>query len=168
MASNRAMRNLSRTPSTYSTPTKRALLAASTADPRRRRVTIASRPASAYPSQSTERGTPAGTPVPIAPRCVPEAAQDDDDDALDHIIMAVDKTGKNTIGCSYYVAREGQLLCMEDVEDADEGVINGLKLDIQPTIVLLSPRLEMPEQEVARSNSFDLNGEFLVRTGTPY
>lgn len=72
--------------------------------------------------------------------------------------MAVDKSGK-TVGCSYYIAREGLLLCMEDVEDVDEGIINNLKLDVRPTIVLLSPRLEIPEQEVARSNSLDLAGK---------
>lgn len=91
-------------------------------------------------------------------------SQADEDDALDHIIMAVDKTGKNTVGCSYYVAREGLLLCMEDIEDAEEGTIDGLKLDIQPTIVLLSPRLEMPEQEIARSNSLDLSGKLVQTT----
>ena len=100
-----------------------------------------------------------GIPAPIAPRREPEIAQEEEEDALDHIIMAVDKTGKNTVGCSYYVAREGLLLCMEDIEGADEGTMNRLKLDIQPTIVLLSPRLEMPEQEIAKSNSLDLNGK---------
>ena len=75
--------------------------------------------------------------------------------------MAVDKAGKNTIGCSYYVARESLLLCMDDIEDADEGTINGLKLDIQPTIILLSPRLDMPEHELARLNSLELIGELL-------
>jgi len=77
--------------------------------------------------------------------------------------MALDKSG-NTVGCSYYIAREGLLLCMEDIEDTDEGTINNLKLDIQPTVVLLSPRLEMPEQEVARSNSLDLSGKSFQAT----
>jgi len=158
MALNQAMRSLSRTPSTYSTPTKRAQPAPFTPDPRRRRVTIASRPASAYSYQSTNQRTPTGTPAPIAPRGGPDVAREEEDDALDHVVMAVDKSGK-TVGCSYYIAREGLLLCMEDVEDVDEGIINNLKLDVQPTIVLLSPRLEIPEQEVARPNSLDLAGK---------
>lgn len=77
--------------------------------------------------------------------------------------MALDKSG-NTVGCSYYIAREGLLLCMEDMENADEGTINNLKLDIQSTIVLQSPRLEMPEQEIAESNSLDLSGKSLKAT----
>lgn len=151
---------MKRTPSTYSTPAKRALPATPTRDPRRRRVTIASRPASVHSYRSTDRGTT----EPIATRGGPDAVLEEQDDALDHIIMAVDKTGKYTVGCSYYVAREGVLRCMEDIEDAEEGTVNSLKLDIQPTILLLSPRLEISEQEIARSNSLDLTGRLPLAT----
>lgn len=46
----------------------------------------------------------------------------DDDDSLDHIIVALDKTSRNTVGCSYYVARDGVLYCMEDITNAEDGV----------------------------------------------
>lgn len=84
--------------------------------------------------------------------------EEEENDELDHRIMALDKTSRNTIGCAYYVAREGTLLCMEEMEDAEDQVMIGLKLDVEPTIVLVSPRIEMPEQEIARSNSLDLSG----------
>lgn len=50
--------------------------------------------------------------------------QNEDDDNLDHVIMAVDKTGKNNLGCSYYIAREGVLRCMEDVDDSEQGILD--------------------------------------------
>ena len=78
---------------------------------------------------------------------------------LEHGIVAIDRLGKNTIGCSYYVAREGVLFCMEDIEDADNEIINALKLDIEPTTLLVSPRIEMPDDDGARSNSVELSGE---------
>jgi len=41
---------------------------------------------------------------------------DDDTDALDEVIMAVDLRGRGRVGCSYYVAREEKLYFMEDVQ----------------------------------------------------
>jgi DNA mismatch repair protein MSH5 len=37
------------------------------------------------------------------------------DEALDHVIMAIDIRDRDTVGCAYYVAREQSLRCMEDV-----------------------------------------------------
>jgi DNA mismatch repair protein MSH5 len=56
--------------------------------------------------------------------CAPENTSEnrqsrDDDadaDALDEIVMAVDMRERGTVGCAYYLAREGKLYFMEDVK----------------------------------------------------
>jgi hypothetical protein len=37
------------------------------------------------------------------------------DDALDHVIVALDMRDKDKVGCTYYLASEERLLCMEEV-----------------------------------------------------
>ncbi|EXJ68589.1 uncharacterized protein A1O5_08383 [Cladophialophora psammophila CBS 110553] len=54
--------------------------------------------------------------------------------------MAVDIKEKGKIGCAYYIAGEERLLCMEEVIGGAEDVVDKLKLDLQPTIVILSVR----------------------------
>jgi len=41
--------------------------------------------------------------------------EDDTDEALANVIMAIDMKEHGTVGCAYYVAREERLFCMEDV-----------------------------------------------------
>lgn len=90
--------------------------------------------------------------------------------------MAVDKIGKDTIGCAYYVARDGVLRCMEDMHDVQESILDtcmcstchryrpqltdAVKLDIQPTIILLSSRIDhMFDLDVTRSDRIDSDGK---------
>jgi DNA mismatch repair protein MSH5 len=40
--------------------------------------------------------------------------EDNTDEALDNVIMAIDMKEHGTVGCAYYVAREERLFCMED------------------------------------------------------
>ncbi|OAG34975.1 hypothetical protein AYO21_10862 [Fonsecaea monophora] len=56
--------------------------------------------------------------------------------------MAVDIKGKGEIGCAYYIAGEERLLCMEEVVGGAADVVDTLKLDLQPTTVILSLRSE--------------------------
>lgn len=56
-------------------------------------------------------------------------------DNLDHVVLAVEKTRKNIIGASYYVAREGALHIMEDVDSAGEETVSLCK----PLLRLLGP-----------------------------
>ena len=68
-------------------------------------------------------GTPAGMPVSIQPcRARNELELDEEQGELEHRIMAIDKSPKATIGCASYVAGNGKLLCMDDIENAEEGV----------------------------------------------
>jgi DNA mismatch repair protein MSH5 len=74
-----------------------------------RRVTIASQPQLERDASSSQ------------PRLLQNAQQsaavdeDDTDEALDNVIMAIDMKEHGTVGCAYYVAREERLFCMEDV-----------------------------------------------------
>lgn len=94
----------------------------------RRHATTTSRSSTAASSQRRNtRRTPSGTPAPIQSRTIHQSIENseniDDDDSLDHIILALDKTSRNTIGCAYYVARDGVLYCMEDITSAEGGVL---------------------------------------------
>lgn len=63
-----------------------------------------------------------GTPVPLedghdrpSREHLPHEAEDDDDaDALNEVILAVDLRERGTVGCAYYVARDEKLYFMED------------------------------------------------------
>lgn len=43
---------------------------------------------------------------------------EDLDDSLQHIIMAVDVQQRKKLGCAYYMTKEQKLCAMEDVADA--------------------------------------------------
>ncbi|KIW63518.1 hypothetical protein PV04_08515 [Phialophora macrospora] len=63
-----------------------------------------------------------------------------DDDFLEQVIMAIDIKEKGKVGCAYYIAGEERLLCMEEVTDGGTEIVEKLKLDLQPSTVILSPR----------------------------
>lgn len=96
-------------------------------DLHRKRVTTNGRSSPTASQSSTFQRTPSGTPAPIPPRTidiVPQPQEDIDDDTYDHRILAFDKINRNTVGCSYYVAQDGVLYCMEDVKDADKDIFD--------------------------------------------
>ncbi|KAI5203627.1 hypothetical protein E4T39_04014 [Aureobasidium subglaciale] len=66
----------------------------------------------------------------------------DNDDALDEIVMAVDMTLRGTVGCAYYIAAQEKLYFMEDVELGGPDVIEALKTFIDPTVILVSSKLD--------------------------
>jgi DNA mismatch repair protein MSH5 len=74
-----------------------------------RRVTIASQP-------QLEREASSGQ-MPLSRNDEQSAAVDEDntDETLDNVIMAIDMKEHGTVGCAYYVAREERLFCMEDI-----------------------------------------------------
>lgn len=43
------------------------------------------------------------------------ALNDEINEDLDQVVMAIDRQQKGTIGCAYYVAREETLYCLQDV-----------------------------------------------------
>lgn len=74
-----------------------------------RRVAITSRP-------QLEREASSGQ-MPPSRNDEQSAAVDEDntDETLDNVIMAIDMKEHGTVGCAYYVAREERLFCMEDI-----------------------------------------------------
>jgi DNA mismatch repair protein MSH5 len=55
--------------------------------------------------------------MPLSRNDEQSAAIDEDntDETLDNVIMAIDMKEHGTVGCAYYVAREERLFCMEDI-----------------------------------------------------
>ncbi|KAJ9602597.1 hypothetical protein H2200_012790 [Cladophialophora chaetospira] len=103
------------------------------------------------PYHPRSQRTPSVTPslrqfTPAASiRSVPSAGEViRDDDFLEQVIMAIDIREKGKVGCAYYIAGEERLLCMEEIIGGGSEVVEKLKLDLQPTTVILSPRSDAP------------------------
>lgn len=88
---------------------------------------------------------------------------DDIDETLENVVMAIDIKERGTVGCAYYIAREERLFCMEDIVNGGNDVTETcnyhsshlirlltilVKLEIQPTVVLLSLRIDSEEAEL--------------------
>ena len=58
----------------------------------------------------------------------PKANNDENEDALNEIIMAVDLRERGTVGCCYYVARDEKLYFMEDVQLGGLDVVDACRL----------------------------------------
>lgn len=96
---------------------KRGLSQPAVSQAKKARNNCGSKPSTSFSHQISSRRTPAGTPVPIGPRHdnARTEASEEDSELYDHVILAVDQV-KKTLGCSYYVAGDGRLFCMEDIE----------------------------------------------------
>ena len=83
-------------------------------------------------------------------------------DDLDQVIMALDMKERGALGCAYYLAQEERLYCMEDVKSGGAEVIESrmsactsyefadtveVKVQIEPTMLLLSPRVAENERD---------------------
>ncbi|ETN41594.1 uncharacterized protein HMPREF1541_03530 [Cyphellophora europaea CBS 101466] len=64
--------------------------------------------------------------------------------------MALDVRDRGTIGCAYYIAREERLFCLEDVPNGGVEVSEKLKLDVHPTVILVSTRHEALSETLSR------------------
>lgn len=67
--------------------------------------------------------------------------QDEDIDP-NEIIMCVDMRDRGTVGCCYYESSTGSLRLVEDIKYGGLEVVDTLKLHIQPTVVILSLRVD--------------------------
>lgn len=114
--------------------------------------------------------TPSRTAPPTAHQLDAEIrAEEAEDDSLDHVIMAIDIRDRETVGCAYYIARQQSLICMEDAIGGGKEVLDRLKLDIQPTILLVSPRIDLEDKnhisfQSARHASLLDNGRAVIHT----
>jgi DNA mismatch repair protein MSH5 len=76
-----------------------------------------------------------------------EVQEREDSDALNEIIMAIEMKERGSIGCAYYIAREEKLCLMEDIKMAGLEIVDTLKVQVQPTVVLISTRCEEKLEE---------------------
>ena len=76
----------------------------------RRRVTIASQPRSIRGQPNSQAPVSQADQISAASN-----AEDETDESLEHVVMAIDLRERGTIGCAYYIAREERLFCMEDI-----------------------------------------------------
>lgn len=65
----------------------------------------------------------------------------------EHILMALDIKERGAVGCAYY--KDETLFCMDDIKIGGLSMIETLKLEIQPTIVLVSPRIDQNNNRLA-------------------
>ncbi|KAK2827800.1 hypothetical protein FQN49_007330, partial [Arthroderma sp. PD_2] len=84
-----------------------------------------------------------------------EERLEDDDDDLCRVVMAVDIKDRGTIGCSYYSAQEEKLYVMEDIVYGELDVIDILKLEVEPTVLLLSMRADQSLEDPTNSGNAD-------------
>ena len=80
-------------------------------------------------------------PEPSSQRARSDIAQDEiqegpqntaheleDDDTLDEVVLTIDMRNRDTIGCSYYVAREEKLYILSDVKYGGLDIIDNCKI----------------------------------------
>lgn len=65
---------------------------------------------------------------------------EDEPEAMDEVIMAVDMKDNGTIGCAYYVALDEALFIQEDIPTAGIDFVEMLLMRVEPTTVLTSIR----------------------------
>ncbi|KAF7512474.1 hypothetical protein GJ744_001409 [Endocarpon pusillum] len=113
------------------------------------------------PSQSSSRRRPIDPPYNQAsshhhipqdrdasqPQTYHAADNEEVDEDLEQVVMAIDRQQKGTVGCAYYVASNETLYCLQDVIDGSLEALETLKIDIRPTIVLLSPRVDPEDND---------------------
>lgn len=78
-----------------------------------------------YRDDSTARSSRATSVVPSEINTVPQQADEqEEDESIDEIVMAIDTRDRGTIGCCYYVAANEALYLMGDVKSAGLEIID--------------------------------------------
>ena len=84
-------------------------------------MTISSQPGSIR-EQSASQASPSQRSGQSAP-----VEEDEIDESLDVVVVALDIKERGTVGCAYYVAREERLFCMEDIDNGGMDVLDTCK-----------------------------------------
>lgn len=90
----------------------------------------ASSPAFQYqhPSKRVRIQAPSSEVNPASYAGLVEDFEVEDDDSLNEVVMALDQRSRETIGCSYYAAREETLYLMNDIKYGDLDIIDSREL----------------------------------------
>ncbi|KAI1920455.1 hypothetical protein LOZ58_002923 [Ophidiomyces ophidiicola] len=103
-------------------------------------------------------------PIPHSPLSTselnsPESVLENEGDDICQVVMAIDMKDRGTVGCSYYVTEQKILFIMEDMTFGGLDIVEtrsvirpsryalvAVKLDIEPTVVVLSTRADQDAQ----------------------
>ncbi|KAK2750532.1 MutS protein msh5 [Onygenales sp. PD_40] len=78
--------------------------------------------------------------------------QEDENEDLCQVIMAIDMKERGTVGCCYYVAQEEKLYILEDITSGGFEAVETLKLDVEPTLVLVSTRADQSASNLEQTH----------------
>ncbi|KAI1995454.1 hypothetical protein LOZ51_003280 [Ophidiomyces ophidiicola] len=110
-------------------------------------------------------------PIPHSPLSTselnsPESVLENEGDDICQVVMAIDMKDRGTVGCSYYVAEQKILFIMEDITFGGLDIVEtrsvirpsryafvAVKLDIEPTVVILSTRADQDAQIFGTMNT---------------
>ncbi|KAL9127109.1 MAG: hypothetical protein Q9217_003959 [Psora testacea] len=87
------------------------------------------------------------------PEADPEMGSDasndegESDDRMNEVVMAVEVSNKGDVGCCYYAAMEEKLFLLSDVSGGGLEIVDTLKVHIQPTVIILSLRVDKNVEE---------------------
>ncbi|WEW55811.1 hypothetical protein PRK78_001244 [Emydomyces testavorans] len=96
---------------------------------------------------------------------IPEENRDDD---LCQVVMAIDIRERGTVGCAYYVAEQMKLYILEDITSGGTDVVETLKLDVEPTVVILSTRADRDIQIPNRKDNDEMLPANDIQFQLPY
>ncbi|CEN62376.1 hypothetical protein ASPCAL09011 [Aspergillus calidoustus] len=71
---------------------------------------------------------------------------------FDQIIAAIDMREAGTVGCSWYSAHEEKLYLMEDIKFSNTEILDTLTIQIKPTILLVSSRVDHFSQRLEQED----------------
>ncbi|KAL8832534.1 MAG: hypothetical protein Q9191_000216 [Dirinaria sp. TL-2023a] len=116
-------------------------------DPRRRRAPKNAVPAPDNVQESSTMEVPLSTSsatpdIEHARDREVEGQEQVENELVDQIVMAVDMRDKETMGCCYYLAARETIFLMADIKSAGLDIVELLKLRIEPTVILLSTRVD--------------------------
>jgi DNA mismatch repair protein MSH5 len=82
----------------------------------------------------------------------------DDQDLVNEVIMAIEMKDNNTVGCAYYITIEETLCLQEDIPMAGIEIVETLLLQAQPTTVIINNRAPTHMADYLEAHAQDLNG----------
>lgn len=119
--------------------------------------------ASTYISRESVSRTPLIQKNDSAPSHQIESGLDiqshEDSDATNETFMGVDMRDRGTIGCAYYSPRDQILHLMEDIKMGCLDIIDTLRIQIQPTVILICNRTDEEFENRIRQDARGIDRE---------
>ncbi|KAJ5091752.1 DNA mismatch repair protein MutS core [Penicillium alfredii] len=108
--------------------------------------------------------------TPFATETRPEADDSErvTEDDVDYVIGAIDLKDHSTVGCSYYSTAEEKMYLLSDSRMGGAEVIDALILQINPTVILTPPRVDLLDMQDQRQNLAQENETLGSSSYLPY